>query len=37
VTTTISSKISEDGKKMARTVKDGEGKTISELRFEKVD
>jgi hypothetical protein len=37
VTTTISSKVSEDGKKMARTLKDGEGKTISELRFEKVD
>ena len=37
VTTTISSKISEDGKKMARTVKNGEGKTMSELKFEKVD
>jgi hypothetical protein len=37
VTTTISGKISEDGKKMARTVKDGEGKTISELKYEKVD
>ena len=37
VTTTISSKISEDGKKMARTVKDGEGKTMSELKYEKVD
>jgi hypothetical protein len=37
VTTTITSKISEDGKKMARTVKNGEGKTISELKFEKVD
>jgi hypothetical protein len=37
VVNTISSKISEDGKKMVRTVKDGEGKTMSELRFEKVD
>lgn len=37
VTTTISSKISEDGKKMARIVKNGEGKTMSELRFEKAD
>ena len=37
VINTISSKISEDGKKMVRTVKNGEGKTMSELRFEKVD
>jgi hypothetical protein len=37
VVTTITSKISEDGKKMARTVKNGEGKTTSELRYEKVD
>jgi hypothetical protein len=34
---TITSKISEDGKKMARIVKNGEGKTTSELRYEKVD
>jgi hypothetical protein len=37
VVTTITSKISEDGKKMARTVKNGEGKTTSELKYEKVD
>lgn len=37
VINTISSKISEDGKKMVRTVKNGEGKTMSELRFEKID
>lgn len=37
VVTTISSKISEDGKKMARTVKNGEGKATSELKYEKVD
>ena len=36
VVTTITSKISEDGKKMARTVKNGEGKITSELKYEKV-
>jgi len=35
--TTTTSKISEDGKKMARTVKNGEGKITSELKYEKVD
>jgi hypothetical protein len=37
VVNTISSKISEDGKKMVRTVKNGEGKITSELKYEKVD
>lgn len=37
VINTISSKISEDGKKMVRTVKNGEGKNISELKYEKID
>jgi hypothetical protein len=36
VTATITSKISEDGTKMARTVKDGEGKITSELTLKKV-
>lgn len=37
VTATTISKISEDSKKMVRTVKNGEGKITSELNFEKVD
>ena len=34
---TRTSKISEDGKKMVRIAKNGEGKALSELSFEKIE